>query len=301
MITALCCPPSLSRVLARVLLSLGARSPLVARPVAGAATVSLRDWLAPRSDVLKWDWYLNERARSRDCCLTIDDAVPDAAAALEQLLTRCQRLLPFEQPIERRVQRVLHAHRTLFDLTKPLVAADYDHALDTWRWLLRLDLGASPALQLAGLFHDVERLESEPEQRIEHLAPSYQDFKTAHARAGASRAASVLDSAGLPRALVTRTQWLIESHETPGDDEELAALNDADGLSFFSLNAWGFAEYFGLEHTRRKVTYTLNRMRPRARRYLARFRHHPRIGALLGEELGVILPPAALASAGGIP
>src|SRR4051794_39133111 len=63
--------------------------------------------------------------------------------------------------------RILAHHRTLYDVSKPLCAADLDHAIDCWRWVLRLDEEASAAVQIAALFHDVERLVSEPDVRVE--------------------------------------------------------------------------------------------------------------------------------------
>src|SRR5205814_582070 len=81
--------------------------------------------------------------------------------------------------------KVLARHCELHDMNKPLVAADFDHARDTWRWVLRLAPHASLAVQVAALFHDVERLASESEARIEHRAADYEAFKKAHAAAGA--------------------------------------------------------------------------------------------------------------------
>ena len=60
--------------------------------------------------------------------------------------------------------------------------------------------------------------------------------------------------------------------------------DDADDLSFFTLNSWGFVRYFGPEHTRTKVAYTLGRMRPAARRHLTPARYHPEIARLLAEH-----------------
>lgn len=209
----------------------------------------------------------------------------EPSAFFEHVLTRYQRWLPFRRGTDSGVAKALPEHRRMFDCEKPLVRADLAHALDTWRWCLRLDLGASRALQLAALFHDVERLTSEPDRRVEHLAPSYADFKREHARIGARTAREILVGCGLPAAVVTRTVELIERHEAPADDEELAALNDADALSFFSLNSWGFFEYFGEGHTRKKVSFTLNRMRASARRYLPRLHCHPRVKTLLSDAL----------------
>ena len=65
------------------------------------------------------------------------------------------------------------------------------------------------------------------------------------------------------------------------NDADLALLNDADALSFFSLNSWGFVAYHGDEHTRKKVTYTLERMSPGAVRHLTGLRLPPLVRGLI--------------------
>jgi hypothetical protein len=144
---------------------------------------------------------------------------------------------------------------------------------------------ASLALQISALFHDIERLVSESRQRVEQHAPDYVAFKLAHARAGAQVAERILVEAGAPDDLVHRVAELIAEHEQPSRDEELALLNEADGLSFFSLNASGFIRYYGIEHCRLKVRYTLRRLGNRGRAALMSFRHHPTVARLLAEEL----------------
>ncbi|HEX2061028.1 MAG TPA: DUF4202 family protein, partial [Thermoanaerobaculia bacterium] len=205
--------------------------------------------------------------------------VDDGAIALE-VLTRCQRHIRRgnESPL---LSRVLERHRALHDLAKPLVRADYNHALDVWQWLLRLDSDASEELQFAALFHDIERLASESDARVEHLASDYQRFKDAHAHKGAEIAASVLAECGADAATCARVAALVASHERPSDDAEVALLNDADALSFFSLNSNGYADYFGPEQTKKKVAYTLNRLRPAARAKLDSVRLRPEIRTML--------------------
>jgi hypothetical protein len=175
------------------------------------------------------------------------------------------------------------------------VRADYDHALDVWQWILRLNPGASLGLQLAGLFHDIERLASEADERIEQKAPDYQAFKDTHARAGARLAAQVLDESGIAAADVGRVERLIQEHERPlasPRDADLATLADADALSFFSLNSPGFADYYSAEHTRKKVRYSLRRMTAAAQLRLPEMRLRPDIAALVAEARadGVCLP-----------
>jgi hypothetical protein len=285
MIDTIVCTPAQRASLARVLTRLGVHVRVTCRAESNPLRVSLTNWQSPELDLLRLDGEVHERdTGDGSLCLELSSD-EDAPIFYEQLLTRYQRLLPFVQRTEPVVADVLARHRALFDLTKPLVLADYAHALDTWRWTLRLDFGASCALQLAALFHDVERLRGEPDARIEHLAPDYSAFKQAHARSGARLSAEILNQCKVAPELVARVQHLIERHETPGEDAELAALNDADALSFFSLNSWGFVEYFDQAHSRAKVAYTLRRMRPAARRYLDRFRYHPLMQRLLREQL----------------
>lgn len=207
-----------------------------------------------------------------------------------EVLTRCQRLVGRRNNASRTAlfDRVLERHRSLHDLSKPLVRADWTHSLDVWQWTLRLDTGAGLEVQLAALFHDVERLVSEADVRVEHRAADYQGFKDEHARRGAELADAALAEAGAEAATRARVGRLIAGHErppSPGDPDAagLALLNDADALSFFSLNSPGYADYFGPEAARRKIAWTLDRLRPGARLRLHGVRLRPDVAALLAE------------------
>jgi hypothetical protein len=205
-----------------------------------------------------------------------------------EVLTRHQRLMDRRNVFSRYglFDRVLAEHRTLHDLAKPLVRADYNHALDTWQWTLRLEPAADLAVQLAALFHDVERLVQEADKRIEHHAADYQAFKENHALKGAWMADQALARVGVDERTRRRTARLIAEHERPpaADDpeaSEIALLNDADALSFFSLNSVGYLDYYGPEQTRRKVAYTLRRLRPGSLRYLDGIRLRPKVAEVL--------------------
>lgn len=207
-----------------------------------------------------------------------------------EILTRCQRWTGRRNSASRSplFDRTLAEHRDAHDLSKPLVRADYDHALDTWQWILRLDPEADLAVQLAALFHDVERLSSEADARVEHHATDYQAFKDDHAERGAELADALLSWVGADAAVREKTVRLIAAHEhppEPGDADfaALALLNDADALSFFSLNSAGYLDYFGPEATARKVAYTLRRLRPESRRYLNGLRLRPALAGMLAE------------------
>lgn len=209
-----------------------------------------------------------------------------------EVLTRYQRLVDRRNAASRTslFDRVLAEHRALHDLAKPLVRADYNHALDTWQWALRLEPEADLPVQLAALFHDVERLVSEADVRIEHHAANYQEFKDDHALKGAWMADQTLARAGVDERTRHRTARLIAEHERPPatDDpeaDEIALLNDADALSFFSLNSVGYLDYYGPEQTRRKVAYTIRRLRPGSLRYLNGMRLRSQVGEALAEAL----------------
>ncbi len=247
-------------------------------------SLSVEEWESPFFNFYEWDARLDALAESQEgpFVLTLYGRDEDRSRALRGILTRCQRVQDRRNAVSRGAlfDRVLAEHRQAHDLSKPLVRADFNHALDTWQWMLRLAPEAGLPLQLAALCHDVERLDSEADARVEHLAADYQAFKDEHAARGAERAAALLARAGVDTETRRQTARWIAAHERPpdtadtadGEGEAIALLNDADALSFFSLNSVGYLDYFGPEATRRKVAYTLGRLRPAARPYLAGLR-----------------------------
>ncbi|HEY7954355.1 MAG TPA: DUF4202 family protein [Polyangia bacterium] len=199
-------------------------------------------------------------------------AISPEPYALTAMLTRYQRWIDRRNAASSTAafDELLARHLALHDLDKPLVRADFDHARDVWQWLLRLSPSASIGAQAAALFHDVERLSSEADRRIEQHAPDYDAFKAAHARAGVDPLRRSLADL-LEPPMLERAAELIAAHEgAPPEavDSERQLLADADALSFFSLNSPGFADYYGPEHTRKKVIWTLARLSPRGRAHL---------------------------------
>ncbi|QRN96181.1 DUF4202 domain-containing protein [Archangium violaceum] len=249
--------------------------PLDAASDTNVLRLDAQEWRAPGFDPFDWDERVfgaaTGCAQGHGLALHLTGSPHEALAGTAmEILTRYQGLVgrrnaESEGPL---FDAILSRHLALHDLSKPLVVADHRHALDTWQWVLRLAPHADLALQVAALFHDVERLLSEADVACELLA-----------------------EVGVDAGTRERVRWLIGRHERPQEDVCLALLNDADALSFFSLNASGFARYFPLEHTRRKVVYTLRRLRPSQRWRLARVRLAPQVRRLLEEAIGAITLP----------
>lgn len=269
---------------------------VAARPI----VVKVGPWLRGQINLYQFDRLLDDQAEQRGVCvLLLTGGAGALPVAARQVLTRCQRWAGRRNvhSSSEGFGQALAVHRALHDLSKPLVRADFNHALDVWQWVLRLCPGATMGLQLAALFHDIERLYGEPEQRREHLAPDYQAFKHKHAGQGAAIAQAVLMEAHLDAPTRTRVASLIAHHEQPGAganlDGELAVLGNADALSFFSLNSHGYYDYFGPAQTRCKVEYTLRRMQPRCWSRLRDMHLRPEIRQWVRQWLQAQSEPAA--------
>lgn len=181
------------------------------------------------------------------------------------------------------LSRLLTRLRALHPADKPLVEADYRHALDVWQWTLRLDPGAGAAVQIAALFHDVERIFTEADSRSEQKVSDYDGYKARHAGRSAWIAAALLREEKVDSALAERAVELIAGHDQPGriDSDDAALLEDADALSFFSLNSPGYLRYYGEKQARRKVAWTFARLSRRGRKALAELDLPPEIATLL--------------------
>jgi Domain of unknown function (DUF4202) len=181
--------------------------------------------------------------------------------------------------------RILYRHMGLHDLDEPRVKAEHDHALDTWQWVLELDAEAGLAVQVAALFHDVERLDAEASARVELRAPDYQTFKDNHALQSALVAARTLVGSGLSPLEVVHVTDLVAGHERPQARGEAALLADADVLSFFSSSIQGFLRCHGPAPTQLKIAWSLRRLHPRAAPMIERIRFDREVALLVAAEL----------------
>jgi hypothetical protein len=244
-------------------------------PASEALVITTDEWLDRDVATLTFDHrvHVAEDEGSLRSLFVQGSDQPLAVSAL-QIAQRYQRLWPRFGAHRERLLPILRMHRNCHDLRMPLVRADYEHALDVWQWTLRLAPDASLALQVAALFHDIERLDSEATARIEQHAQDYLAFKRGHARRGAHRVATLLQGCLADEA--DHVASLVSRHEQPEDDLELRILNDADALSFFSLNSAGYLAYFGEAQTEKKIRYTLARLSSvRARSWLETMRLEP--------------------------
>jgi hypothetical protein len=248
--------------------------------------LSAEAWLERSVDLLGFDHRVHEAEDASDgaCVHVVMTGDHDVRKIADtQAALRYQRLKPrFNSYSKGAVFEAIRArHRALHPLQLPLARADYEHAVDVWQWVLRLAPAASMALQLAALFHDIERLQSETRVRVEHHADDYGAFKRRHAGIGATIARETLSAFSLTADVIGRVEELVSRHEQPQEDAELALLNDADALSFFCLNSPGFVRYYDDAHSAKKVAYTLARMSPAARAWLPALRLEEKVAVLL--------------------
>lgn len=249
-------------------------------------TVDLAAWTAPFADTGVLDRHVEAAHAQGAFGLRVVGA--GAARACVEILTRYQRFVARRNRASKGAlfDRVLARHRALHDLAPPPVRAELDHALDAWQWLLRIEPDAGLAVQAAALFHDVERLESEALARFEHRAANHDTFKDVRARRGAAIARAILAGAGVGAAELDRIAALVEAHQCPADDAELALLEEADALSFLSHDSAGFVDACGSAHARLEIGRALRRLGPRGRSRLRSIRYRPDVRALVLLELG---------------
>lgn len=238
--------------------------------------VDAEAWTRGALDLPELDERIDDLAAAGPFAVAVHGKPASAAAEVD---VHCQRwsgrrngALPGEE-----LTRLLARLRALHPADKPLVRADYRHALDVWQWVLRLEPEAAAAVQIAALFHDVERVFTEADVRNEQAVGAYDDYKARHAARSAAITERILEEEGCASTLRARTAELIAGHDQPGraDGAEGELLEDADALSFFSLNGSGYLRYYGAEQARRKIEWTLARLSRRGRACLARFRLAP--------------------------
>jgi hypothetical protein len=217
--------------------------------------LGLHDWSHPSANVLGFDQLITTANRDGDFRLVLWSSDWDAglAAALE-LLNRYQRLLPLPAACAGRskLTQALAAHRLVHPLDDPRGRASYEHSLDAWRWLIRLNPHAELSLQLAALFHEAG---AEEGCTTELGPPLGHDAKL-----GAVRLAC---RALHPLELDTDTLANMVGHIVglaPSSRGDQRLLADADCLSFLSVSTWRYLRHHGRAATERRVTAAFSQM-----------------------------------------
>lgn len=201
-----------------------------------------------------------------------------------EVLTRYQRLIQRrnEASTSALFDAVLRKHEELYAGSE-LAKNELDHAIDTWQWMLRLNPEVGLPLQLAALFHDIERLDGDTRERLEHRAPATQSTKEVRQTKGPERARRLLLDVGIDPKTAEHVRDILLGDTERVTDEEIALLNDADALSFLSLGSSAYVDYFGVAQTRRKVAYTLARLGARAKEMLGTVHFRPDVERLFHE------------------
>lgn len=172
-------------------------------------------------------------------------------------------------------------------LARSRVPEDPGHAEDTLRWLARLHPNAGWALKLAALAHDLDRALADAERVRRDDFADYDDFKAAHAANSARVLARILREVRAPEAEIRKAAYFVLHHETGRpDDAALAALVDADALSFYTHNLVYYRLRMGDAEALRRAAWGVRRLSPTARRMLAAFPFaDPQIARLVAEAL----------------
>ncbi len=149
-----------------------------------------------------------------------------------------------------------------------------EHLRRTLDWLLELEPGASEALQLASLTHDMERFfPGGPQFDPATMIPGEPEYTRAHSERSAQIVAEWIREQGADEELTREVARLIEQHET-GGDAAANLLQAADSLSFLEVNAdlvvaWAETGRCSVERATQQHEWMFERIRPKHARQLA--------------------------------
>jgi hypothetical protein len=164
-------------------------------------------------------------------------------------------------------------------------AYNANHLLRAQEWLLRLKPGASEALILATLTHDMERAFPGPDSPQEDLTRGVDDpvYNRAHAERSARVVSTFLRAQGASEALIADVARLVRAHEEGGwPDADL--VQAADSLSFLEVNVDLFLSWIPTgrngwtsDHVRAKFDWMYQRISVQTARTLATPLYHAAI------------------------
>lgn len=151
------------------------------------------------------------------------------------------------------------------------------HALAVLSWVRKINPNPSPELEVASLFHDVDRIVTPSVGggfKGERNSQEYEEHKKAHARRSAAYITPLLAQEGLPQESVDKVRFLITHHDDTGkevesfNDPDLNTLVAADSFAFFTSIAPKLYMAEGEERLKDKVKFMVEKMPQFARNML---------------------------------
>ena len=148
------------------------------------------------------------------------------------------------------------------------------HHLKVLEWVRELDSNPSQALELAALFHDIDRIVNPGVAggfKGDRKSKAYLRHKRNHARRSADFAASALKGIVKDKKTMEKTLFLIAHHDDDwrrikkAKSPELECLVAADVFGFFETYAQRIHELEGEERLRDKVRFMVEKLPDKAR------------------------------------
>jgi len=169
-------------------------------------------------------------------------------------------------------------------ISKSTTIEDPGHSRLTLEWVLKLKPDADEALRIAALAHDIDRaVNGSIEDKLPKDLPDIAKVKQQHALRSADITCRMMAKLGYDDNIVKKVRYLIENHES-GGNEEANILMNADCMSFFEHNIYFYVKKKGKEKTKNKIRWICKRMSPEAKRLVRETKFKSREIRVLFEE-----------------
>ncbi len=158
------------------------------------------------------------------------------------------------------------------------IEGEMEHAETVFEWVKKLLKNSSFELQIAALFHDIDRVVTPGVGggfKGDRKSKEYEQHKKAHAKRSAEYIIPLLKTNGIDARVLKRVKFLILHHDDTGKEVEsfkdidLNTLVAADSLAFFTSIAPKLYKAEGEERLRDKVSFMIEKMPSFARNLLA--------------------------------
>ena len=170
----------------------------------------------------------------------------------------------FKDPKLKKAQEII-----LDRIKKSSVPEDYDHAINTLKWLLKVCPFADDRMKIAALAHDIERAYKDKKIKREDYS-DFNDFKRAHAENSAKIVRSILSDLNFSKDFIDDVCELIRLHEF-GGNKRADCIKDADSISFFDTNLVLYYQREGFDEAKRRAVWGYNRLSDKAKKIVKNF------------------------------